>query len=468
MIQRINKKHEKTTSRKKSGFVYKERDPATVKKRAEQDGGRFDSIFKQGFDTYRPKVGSNVIRYLPPTWDGHDHYGLDVYVHGFIGPNRGSYLCLQKMKNKPCPLCDLEAELRKGGETEDANKVAARKKVLTWIIDRDGDETTPMLYMMGWTIDRDVSDLARNKRTGETLLIDHPDEGYDVSFTRKGNNLNTDYFGWQIDRASSPVADKQKDQDAILEYITENPLPDVLKFASTEKLQQAVDGVGEEPDEDDADDEDRKPTKKKARAKDDDEDSEDEGERVRPSSKKRPRKSADDDEDSDDDDESEDERPSGKRARPRRSEPDDDEDTDDADDEQPSKPAKKGSSRRRDDDEEEDEAEDDVEETEEEEDTDEAPSKRGKPRRRPAREAEEDEDEPEEVTEEEEEPPKRVRTRKPAPKDEDEDEEDERPTKKKSRPSDEDEDTEEDEEPPRRGKVKPKARRRDEDEEDDE
>ena len=261
MIQRINRKHEKSSSRKPSGFVYHERSADSVKKRAEQTGGRFDTIFKSGFDTYKPKAGTNTVRFLPPTWDGHDHYGLDIYVHGFVGPNRGSYLCLQKMKNKPCPLCKLEAEMRKEGETEEANKVAARKRVLTWIIDRDGDDDTPLLWSMGWTTDRDISDLARNKKTGETLLIDHPDEGYDVSFTRKGERLNTDYYGWQIDRDFSPIAEKQKDQDAVTDYIQEHPLPDVLFYVSAEKLEQVVEGTAEEPDED-AEAEDR-PRKKK-------------------------------------------------------------------------------------------------------------------------------------------------------------------------------------------------------------
>lgn len=435
MIQRINKKHDKSSSKKSSGFVYKERSSDSVKKRAEQTGGRFDSIFKSGFDTFKPKSGSNVIRFLPPTWDGHDHYGLDVWVHGFVGPNRGSYLCLQKMKNKKCPLCNLVAELRKGGETEEANKVAARKKVLTWIIDRDGDDDNPLLYLMGWTIDRDVSDLARNKRTGETLLIDHPDEGYDVSFTRKGERLNTDYFGWQIARDSSPIADKQKDQDGILEYIQDNPLPDVLHFVSADKLEQVVEGTAEEPDEDD---EEEKPRKAKRSRDDSDTDDEEEDRPTRKRSRRdadeeeeeeRPRRRASrdeddsDDEPADDDDGEDDKRASRKKRHARDEDDTDEQGSDDEDDDEDTSSKKRRRSR------------DDEDENEDEEEED-------RPRRGASSRKARDEDD----SDEDERPAKRVRTRPARDEDEEEsseDEEDNRPSKKASRRQAERDDDEE-------------------------
>lgn len=446
MIQRINKSHNKASSKKKGGFVYKERSPESVKKRAEQDGGTFDNVIKSGFDTFVAKQGSNCIRFLPPTWEDQDHYGLDIWVHGFIGPTRGSYLCLQKMKNKPCPICELEQELRKGGEAEEAKAVQARKKVLTWIIDRDGDEHTPVLYMMGWTVDRDISDLARNKRTGETLLIDHPDEGYDVTFTRKGQKLNTDYFGFAIDRSSSPIADKQKDQDTILEFIQENPLPDVLKYVSAEKLTQIVEGAAAEPDEDD--DEEEKPKKKgRARDADDEDESEDDGEDSKPRRKGARRPAQDEDED----EESEDEKPRRQRSRTSRDESDDDEDDDDSS----RKPSAKSRKSRDEDDDDEEESDDDEEAT---------PRRRGKSRSRPSEDDAEEGDEDEESDEvdedeedadeedadeeeEEEKPQRRVRSKKPAAKakDDDDDEEEEKPRRKKPvrrAADDEDEDDE--------------------------
>src|ERR1700693_6132381 len=98
----------KKSSEKRSGFSYTPRDPDKVKERAEQTGSRFDSPFIDRFDTFRPKVGDNLIRILPPTWDDHDHYGFDIWVHSYIGPDNGTYLCLNKMQNKPCPICKAQ------------------------------------------------------------------------------------------------------------------------------------------------------------------------------------------------------------------------------------------------------------------------------------------------------------------------------------------------------------------------
>jgi len=33
-------------------------------------------------------------------------YHLEIFVHSYIGVNKGSYLCMEKMYNKPCPICE--------------------------------------------------------------------------------------------------------------------------------------------------------------------------------------------------------------------------------------------------------------------------------------------------------------------------------------------------------------------------
>ena len=50
-------------SKAKAGFVYKPRTADQVKNRANRKTSLFDSIFKQGFDTYRPKIGDNLFRH---------------------------------------------------------------------------------------------------------------------------------------------------------------------------------------------------------------------------------------------------------------------------------------------------------------------------------------------------------------------------------------------------------------------
>src|SRR6185503_4945207 len=177
-------------AKNKSSFVYKERSSSAVKDRANRKGAMFDSIFKQGTDEYRPVTGDNAIRYLPPTWDDSEHYGFTAHVHQNIGPDNSTYLCLRKMLNKPCPCCEAQKEAKDAGEGDEAKALGTSERVISYVLNRDGDDPEkPLAYNQSWTQDRDVTALCVNERTGEILMIDHPDKGYDVFFKRQGTGL---------------------------------------------------------------------------------------------------------------------------------------------------------------------------------------------------------------------------------------------------------------------------------------
>lgn len=235
---------------KRSSFVYKPRDEKTIKERATRKSSRFDSIFKQGYDSFRPHQGDNLIRYMPPTWDDADHYGYTAHVHRNIGPDNATYLCLRKMKNKPCPCCEAYKEAKDAGESEEAAALATGERIISWILDRDADDPEkPILYDTSWTQDRDITSLCVNERSGEVLMIDHPDKGFDVSFKRSGTGLRTKYYGYAIAREDSPLHDSEKVQDEILEYVKENPVPDTLNFYDYDYLAGVLSGKVAEKDE---------------------------------------------------------------------------------------------------------------------------------------------------------------------------------------------------------------------------
>lgn len=262
------KKKAKVSSKKSGGgFKYHPRSSEAVQKRAEQQGGKFDSIFKDGIDTWRPAQGENVIRILPPTWEEHDHYGFDIWIHGFVGADKSSYLCLQKMKNAPCPICKAARDAKAAGEEDDFKALNARRQVAVWVINRDDEKSTPSLFTMSWSMDRDIAALCHNKRTGKVLLLDHPEEGYDISFSRTGKGLNTRYIGMAVDRESSPIMADEDEQEKILEYIQEKPIPDLLNFYDVDHLEKVVEGGTDERDEDlDEDEDEEEAPKKKGRA----------------------------------------------------------------------------------------------------------------------------------------------------------------------------------------------------------
>jgi hypothetical protein len=219
------------------GFEYKARDASSARKRADQGGKDFDSYFSDEVDTFKVSDGDNIIRILPPTWDDPEHYGLDIYVHYEIGADKNTYLCLNKMKNQPCPICEERARAQKDGDEEYAKKLEPKKRVLMYLIDRNNEKEGLKVWAAPWTVDRDVVKVSVDKRSGEVLPVDSPDEGYDIEFERHGKGNRTEYTGIAVSRRSSPL-----DNDKALDFAVENPLPSILKFYSYEHIETAFGG----------------------------------------------------------------------------------------------------------------------------------------------------------------------------------------------------------------------------------
>lgn len=240
-----------------SRFQYRERDASSARKRAESSGKDFDRYLQDVADAYAVNDGDNVVRLLPPTWDDAEHYGHDIYVHYEIGPDKGTYLCLNKMKGEKCPICEERKRAQNEGDEEYAKKLEPKKRVLVYVIDRNKEKEGIKVWAMPWTLDRDIVKVSVDKRTGEVLPIDHPDDGYDVMFERTGKGPRTEYVGVSIDRKSSPL-----DDDKALDFAQEHPLPTLLKFYSYDHIASVFGGGspsagGRDRGRDDDDDDDR-------------------------------------------------------------------------------------------------------------------------------------------------------------------------------------------------------------------
>jgi hypothetical protein len=449
----VNKLQRKDKTKKSKGFVYKGRSAETIKKIAEQSGGRFDSILKGGTDTFTPHVGENTVRILPPTWDS-DYFGLTVWVHSRIGEDNSTYLCLKKMKGKDCPICAAAKEAKDDGEEDEAKALRNNERFLYYVIDRKEKEPSPAVWNASWTQNRDIADACRNMKTGKVLLIDHPGRRLRPLVPAHRSGLKTKYGAPQVDRDKSPISDDDDEQTEILETIEANPLPDLLHYYDAEYLEKVLSGGGkkdEELDDDEDGDEEEKPSKRKKRGDDDEDEEEDRPKKKKPAADeeddggeedekpKKKKRVADDD----DDDEEEDEKPT-RRRRGREEDEEEEAGEDEAgdgdgdgDEEEDEKPSRSKRSRRGSDDDEDEE--------------DEKPKKK-----KPA--ADEEEDDGGDEDEEDEKPSRRRRAA------DDDEEEDEKPKKKKKPAADEEEDDgeEEDEKPKRR-----RASEEDEDEEDE-
>jgi hypothetical protein len=184
-------------------FQYKKRDAGAWEKRASQQGGDYQGFIVDEAKVYTPKKGDNFVRILPPTFENADHYGIDVWVHYGIGPDRASAICLQKMKNMPCPLCEARARAERGGDEDLAGELKPSRRVMVYMLDRKDEAAGPQVWSMPWTLDREVCKISRDKRTGQVYAIDDPNEGYDLSFEREGEGMMVKYAGIQLSRRPS-------------------------------------------------------------------------------------------------------------------------------------------------------------------------------------------------------------------------------------------------------------------------
>lgn len=407
------------------GFTYRPPSVDFVKRQSERKGGKFDNIVKGTFDMWRPKEGSNQIRIMPATWDDHDDYALIVWVHKRIGADTSTYLCLRKMLNKRCPICEECTAARKAGENDEAKALDCSEQMLCWMIDREEDRPKPKVYVMSAPFYKDVNALCYDTRTGSAIFVDNPDEGFDLKIKRTGQGLKTRYLP-QIDHNPSPLADRPKDQDALIAFTEENPLPDVLNYYSAAYLEKILSGTGGEKDEDlDAPDE------------------EDAAPRGRAKVGAKRRTEPEDEDLPDEEDAEQEEAPPRARARTRRAEPEEEDHEQDAADEaenegREARQSMRGGTRRR---------------AEPEDDAEEAPPRRSTARRR----------DPEEDPEEDSPPPKKRPQARARAEEADEEPEDEAPPRRKRAPVDDPED----DPPPRRRATARREEPEDEDAEEE-
>jgi hypothetical protein len=367
---------------KKAKFKYQKRTREDIQAAANQRGGNFDSFVKDGIRQYKVRDGKNMIRILPPTWEDARHYAYTLMINYGIGSDNQSYLSLSHMKREKDPLEEARRAANKEGDDKLAKDLEPKKRSGMYLIDRLEESAGVQFWAAPFTVDRDIAQMCFDEDTNEAILIDDPDEGCDVRFYREGKGRNTKYPGTKIKILKpSPISEDEDLQNEWLEFITDNPIPDILVYHDYDHISGVFGGKAGFNDDDDDDDDGRRKSKRRSKADDDDDDDE-KPKRSRSGrgsgGSTTSRKSSRDD---DDDDEDEDEKPT-RKTKGKKELPWDDDD----EDEKParsskSKVASKAKSRADDDDEDEDDEadddddDDDADEDEDEEDEDEKPSK---------------------------------------------------------------------------------------------
>lgn len=232
-------------------FRYEKRSTDDMKERANMRGGDFDSIIKSEFKLYKIRDGKNLIRIMPPTWEKPKHYGYDIWVNYGIGVDNQSYLSLSKMKGLPDPIAEARREADGDDDEKLSRALQPRRRILSWVIDRQDEDEGPQLFSAPFTLDKSIANLCFDPDTKEVIYLDDPEEGCDLRFYREGEGLKTKYPGEKMKLLqSSPLCEDEKLQAQWLDFIGEHPVPDCLQFYDYDHIAQTFDGRVRKDDED--------------------------------------------------------------------------------------------------------------------------------------------------------------------------------------------------------------------------
>lgn len=231
-------------------FEYRGRTAESVERRkSKMAAGSFDKIFKSDIPTFKPKEGENHIRILPPTWNTDpdseegarwgDGWEIQIHLHYGVGPDRGSYLCLDKMLGKPCSVCDARHDM----DEDEKNEIRVSARNVCWIVDRKNEKLGPQVWSMPGSVAKDIANRSKS-RDGNPLPIDSPQDGYDVTFNKEGTDIKTKYTSIDVDREPSYLNQDEAIEKKWLQYIVDNPLPEVLEYYESDYIEKVLFGAG--------------------------------------------------------------------------------------------------------------------------------------------------------------------------------------------------------------------------------
>jgi hypothetical protein len=208
-------------------------------KKAKDRKSNFDSFVKSEAGFFKASEGANNIRFLPPSFEAENRqlFGLRVFIHYNIGVDKSAYLCLNKMQNKPCPICKERSKLDPNTDEDYIRELNYQGKLLVYVLDRNAMDRGPLLWTVPATLLDDILDDSEDEETGALLNIDHPDKGYDVSFVAEGAGKRTcKYKKVRVARKSSSISDDDVEYDDTLDFIEKNALNEILNYYSYEHI----------------------------------------------------------------------------------------------------------------------------------------------------------------------------------------------------------------------------------------
>lgn len=213
---------------------------------AAESGGNYSNA-----DYDKLQNGKNVRRILWPKGDK-DVFYSEGFLHFSLGADGKKVATCPKTFNEknPCPICEYVAQLQKSKSKQDkklADQIKAKRRVYINVLSRDDEEETPKVLPIGVTILKGLLETICDPDYGD---ITDPETGRDVTITRKGQGLNTEYS--VLPKPKSSVVSEDLEVDDIEEQMAD--LDALFIEKSYDELQAILDGGDEDDNGDDGED----------------------------------------------------------------------------------------------------------------------------------------------------------------------------------------------------------------------
>ena len=287
---------------------------------------------------FKPVEGKNRINIIPYVIKTKNHplvkkgefsvgdsdYVMDFFIHKSVGPTESSVLCLKSTFGKPCPVCELQAKLRKEGKEDEAKALKPSRRVAYNIEDTKEPGKLKVFETSHYLFEKELIDEARDDEENGFVDFADPEEGKEVKF-RASKTSQGEYEFLEFKSFGFEDRDEKISSKLLKQAIS---FDEILTIPTYEEVEKIL--YGAEDSEDDEDEPKKKSSKKSSK---EDSDDEEEEEDEKPSkSKKEVIADDEEEEDSDDsgDEENDDEEEEEEEKKPsKKSSKDDEEDSDD-------------------------------------------------------------------------------------------------------------------------------------------
>lgn len=264
----LNKK--KSSLSKRYQTSYESKDSGGGNRKGVMDWSKSNSEI----NFFSPQEGRNRINIVPYTIKTKNHplvkrgeleigdldYVMDIFIHKNIGPSEASVLCLKNTYGKPCPICELQAKLKKEGKEKEANELKASRRVFYNIEDLKEPGKLKIFETSHYLFEKELIDEARDDEEGGFIDFADVDEGKEIKFraseVQKGNMKYKEFKSFSFEDR-----DEKLSEDLIESAVS---FDEIIRIPTYEESEKILYGVDE-------DDEQEEKTSKKSESVDDDE-----------------------------------------------------------------------------------------------------------------------------------------------------------------------------------------------------